>query len=483
MKKSDAIVALAKIIVDGLMSLSAFTLAYYLRMEWYELDIFNGLASITLFPAPNTLFPFKVYSEFVLLFTVTLLLVMALQGRYRLGTDEKLLDELHQSFWGIAASMTLLLGYFFFTKEYFFSRLIFGLAWVLTVMFIWSGRGVIRIVLQYFCRLGWGVQSVLILGSGTLASQVLKRLNKNPHYQTVGVLTEQKSLDKKWQDLPVWGNFKNLANVLKTQTVDEVWLATENTTSALTAELVAQAHVNHKKFKFFPDELSLDLAALKVSTFDKFPIITLLNSPLYGWWAVVKQALDLFFSLNFLIFLSPILFMLGLCVWFTDTKAPILYRSNRVGANGGNFLCYKFRTMVIDAEEQKVKLLKKNERPGGVLFKITEDPRITKFGHWLRKYSIDELPQLINILKGDMSFVGPRPHLIEEVQKYPEHNLQLLFLRPGLTGMAQINGRSSLSFEDEMKHEMFYLKNWSLWLDAVIVLKTIAVVVKGENAS
>ncbi len=483
MKKSDALVALAKIIVDGGMSLTAFTLAYFLRMEWYEISLFNGLARYSLFPAPNTLFPFDMYWEFVVLFTVTLLLVMAIQGRYRLGADEKLLDEFNHTFWGVSASMTLLLGYFFFTKDYFFSRLIFGLAWALTIIFIWSGRGFIRLLVHQFFRLGWGVQSVLILGSGDLASQVLKGVNKHPHYQAVGILTEKKNTAKTWKTLPIWGNFKNIATVLKRKSVDEVWLATENTTSAITADLVAQAHINHKKFKFFPDELGLDLAALKVSTFDKFPIITLLNSPLYGWWAMVKHALDFGFSCIFLIILSPLIFIIGLAIWCTDIKAPIFYRSERVGADGKTFKCYKFRTMVADAEAKKEKLLQKNERQGGVLFKLSEDPRITKLGHTLRKYSIDELPQLLNIVKGDMSFVGPRPHLVEEVNKYPDHNRQLLLLRPGLTGMAQINGRSSLSFEDEMKHEMFYLKNWSLWLDGVIVLKTMIVVVKGENAS
>jgi len=475
-------VALAKITTDGVMSLSAFTLAYFLRMEWYELSIFNGLKSFTLFPAPNTLFPFTMYWEFMVLFTVTLLVVMALQGRYRLGADEKLLDELHHTFWGISASMTLLLGYFFFTKDYFFSRLIFGLAWALTIIFIWSGRGFVRLLVRQLFRFGWGIQSVLILGSGALANQVLEGIKKHAHFKAVGVLTEKKSPDKQWQNLPVWGDFKSIAKILKSKSVDEVWLATENTTSAITAELVAQAHVNHKKFKFFPDELGLDLAAVKVSTFDKFPIITLLNSPLYGWWAVVKRTLDFIFSFMLLTFLSPLIFLIGIAVWFTDTKAAIFYRSQRVGADGKCFKCYKFRTMVADAEAQKAKLIKKNERDGGVLFKLAEDPRITKLGHFLRKYSIDEIPQLLNILKGDMSFVGPRPHLEEEVNKYPDHNRQLLLLRPGLTGMAQINGRSSLSFEDEMKHEMFYLKNWSLWLDGVVVLKTIAVVIKGENA-
>lgn len=483
MKKSDVVVALARICMDGVMSVGAFLMAYFIRMEWYEITLFNGLTTLTLFPPPNTLFPLSMYLEFVAFFTVTLLIVMALQGRYRLGADEKLLDELHHSFWGISASMTLLLGYFFFAQEYFFSRLIFGLAWALTILFIWSGRGFIRLLVNQLYQQGWGVHNVLVLGTGNLAQQVLAGLKKHPHFTAVGILTEKRSPKKTWLKLPIWGNFKSLDKVLKTKNVDEVWLATEKTTSTITAEIVAQAHINYKKFKFFPDELGLDLAAVKVSTFDKFPIITLLNSPLYGWWALVKFGLDFLFSLLVLIFLSPVLFIIALIVWLTDTKAPIFYRSDRVGADGKTFRCYKFRTMVKDAEAQKSKLMKKNERSGGVLFKLSDDPRITPLGHWLRKYSIDELPQLINVLKGDMSLVGPRPHLVEEVKKYPAHNRQLLLLRPGLTGMAQINGRSSLSFEEEMQHEMFYLKNWSLWLDFVVVVKTIVVVFKGENAS
>lgn len=483
MKKSDAIIALARICVDATMSLSAFTFAYYARMQWYELSFFDGLYTFNLFPAPNTLFPFAMYWEFVILFTITLLGVMALQGRYRLGADEKILDEFHQTFWSVAASMTLLLGYFFFTKDYFFSRLIFGLAWALTLLFIWSGRGAIRGVAYALHLRGWGVQRILVLGSGDLAIKVLEGIKKHPQMTAVAMLTEKKSFKKSWQGLPVWGDFKALGKILKAHAVDEVWLATEHTTSRITAQLVSQAHINHTKFKFFPDELGLDLAALKVSTFDQFPIITLLNSPLHGWWAVVKFSLDFIVSFLGLIILSPFMFLVALLVWVSDIRAPIFYRSTRVGADGKTFRCFKFRTMVVDAEEQKPSLMKKNERPGGILFKLSDDPRITKLGHTLRKYSIDELPQLWNIVKGDMSLIGPRPHLVEEVKKYPDHNRQLLLLRPGLTGMAQINGRSSLSFEEEMKHEMFYLKNWSLRLDAMICFKTIMVVFKGENAN
>ena len=483
MKKSDALVAVGRILSDTVMSLAAFTTAYYLRMEWYDLSFFEGLYTISLFPAPNTLFPFALYWELVVFFTLTLLCVMALQGRYRLGADEKMFDELHQTFWGVAASMTLLLGYFFFTKDYFFSRLIFGLAWVLTVFFIWGGRGFIRSLAYALHLKSWGLQRILILGSGDLAIRVLEGIKKYPQMKVVGVLTEKKSTQKTWQSIPVWGDFKGLNKILKTKEVEEVWLATEHTTSKLSAQLVSQAHINHAKFKFFPDELALDLAAVKVSTFSDLPIITLLNTPLHGWLAVVKFSIDFTLSLLALIILSPVLFVVGFCVWLSDRSAPIFYKSDRVGANGETFGCYKFRTMVVDAEQQKKKLMKQNERKGGVLFKLSDDPRITSLGHFLRKYSIDELPQLWNVFKGDMSLIGPRPHLQEEVSKYPDLNRQLLSLRPGMTGMAQINGRSSLSFEDEMRHEMFYLKNWSLWLDFVIFVKTIWVVCKGENAN
>jgi len=481
MKKSDAIVALARIGSDTLMSLTAFTAAYYLRMQWYEIPLFGGLETLTLFPSPTTMFPFPLYWGFALNFTLLLIIVMAIQGRYRLGTDEKWFDELHHTFWGVAASMALLLGYFFFAQEYFFSRLIFGLAWVLTLVLLWSGRGLIRSLAHVAQLHGWGVQRVLVLGTGELAKRILEGLAKDPKLKAVGVLSEKPSKTKTLQNISIWGDFKALGTLLKKKSVDEVWLATEDASSKLTAKLVAQAHINHAKFKFFPDELGLDLAAVRVSTFRNLPIITLLNSPLYGWWALVKTMIDFVVALLALVILSPLLFVVAIVVWLSDRSAPIFYSSDRVGANGQTFTCHKFRTMVVGAEAQKKKLMKSNQRGGGVLFKIDKDPRITPLGHWLRKYSVDELPQLLNVFKGEMSLIGPRPHLVDEVKKYPAHNRQLLSLRPGLTGFAQINGRSNLSFEDEMKHEMFYLKNWSLWLDWVIFVKTIWVVIRGDN--
>ena len=184
----------------------------------------------------------------------------------------------------------------------------------------------------------------------------------------------------------------------------------------------------------------------------------------------MKRIFDFGLSLFLLVILSPVLFSIGLVVRISSS-GPIIHWGMRIGRDNKRFKMPKFRTMHLNTPSVATDLL--------------IDPKrwLTPIGSFLRRTSLDELPQLWSIFIGDMSFVGPRPHLVEEVNKYPDHNRQLLLLRPGLTGMAQINGRSSLSFEDEMKHEMFYLKNWSLWLDGVIVLKTMIVVVKGENAS
>ena len=138
--------------------------------------------------------------------------------------------------------------------------------------------------------------------------------------------------------------------------------------------------------------------------------------------------------------------------------------------------------MVVDAEQKKSTLLEQNQRAGGVLFKIQNDPRITPFGAFLRKWSLDELPNLLNVLRGEMSLIGPRPHLPAEVQKYSKEDRRVLAVKPGITGFAQINGRSSLSFREEMGFEIFYLKNWNLWLDAIIFFKTLFLICRRENA-
>ena len=229
-----------------------------------------------------------------------------------------------------------------------------------------------------------------------------------------------------------------------------------------------------------PKELALDLAAVEISSLQKMPLLTLLSTNLDGWEGVFKTIFDKIVSIVLLILMTPLMGVVALKIWWEDKSSPVIYRSSRIGRNGESFDCLKFRSMVVDADTKKEKLKQQNERSGDVLFKIKNDPRITPFGKFIRKWSIDELPQLWNVFVGEMSLIGPRPHLPEEIKKYSALQKYLLTIKPGLTGLTAVSTEKG-SFENEMKQELFYLKNWSFGLDIKIFFQTILVVIRGGN--
>lgn len=202
------------------------------------------------------------------------------------------------------------------------------------------------------------------------------------------------------------------------------------------------------------------------------PLIHVEKPQYHGAKRFQKRLFDLLFSGSVLLFGLPVLFAVGLAVKLTS-KGPVFYRQERVGLDGRPFEMIKFRTMVVDADKMVDKLASMNESEGGVLFKIRDDPRVTSVGRILRKYSIDELPQFINVLKRDMSVVGPRPPLANEVKSYDDHARKRLLVRPGITGLWQVSGRSDLSWEDSVRLDLFYVENWSMISDLIIAFKTV----------
>jgi lipopolysaccharide/colanic/teichoic acid biosynthesis glycosyltransferase len=194
-----------------------------------------------------------------------------------------------------------------------------------------------------------------------------------------------------------------------------------------------------------------------------------------------KRGIDVVLSLAAIILLSPVLLIIACAIKF-GSKGPVLYCSERVGKNGRRFVFYKFRTMVPDADLIKAQLRRggKNERVGP-LFKLCDDPRITPIGKWLRRYSLDELPQLWNVLIGDMSLVGPRPHAIEDFGLYSPQHLQRLTVTPGITGLWQVTARREPSFDKNIALDLEYIERWSIWLDLEILLRTVAEVLKGQG--
>ena len=201
------------------------------------------------------------------------------------------------------------------------------------------------------------------------------------------------------------------------------------------------------------------------------------NKTVYNF---IKRTIDIIGSLCGLILLSPLLLVIGILIK-SDSKGPIIFAQKRVGLNGKEFKMYKFRSMVVNAEELKDKL-KENNEMSGPMFKMKDDPRITKIGKFIRKTSIDELPQLINVLKGDMSLVGPRPSLPKEVKEFEPWMIRRLEVKPGLTCYWQVMGRNSIDFEDWMKLDIKYVNERSLWLDIKLIFKTFFVLFGDENA-
>jgi len=193
----------------------------------------------------------------------------------------------------------------------------------------------------------------------------------------------------------------------------------------------------------------------------------------------LKRVLDILFSTVFLILLAPVFLAIAIAVKL-DSHGPIFYSSERIGKKGRVFHCTKFRTMVRDAERRRADVMHMNERDG-VLFKISNDPRITKVGRILRKYSLDELPQFFNVLKGDMSVVGPRPPIASEVKEYKLSHLRRLDVTPGVTGLWQVQARQDPSFDNYISLDVTYIENWSMWLDLKIIMRTIAVVFAGTG--
>jgi exopolysaccharide biosynthesis polyprenyl glycosylphosphotransferase len=194
---------------------------------------------------------------------------------------------------------------------------------------------------------------------------------------------------------------------------------------------------------------------------------------------LVKRVLDLFFSLAALLVVSPVLLAIAFAIKL-DSAGPILYTSDRVGKNGRVFRCFKFRTMVRDAEARLAAVLHMNERDA-VLFKVSNDPRVTRLGRMLRKYSLDELPQFLNVLRGEMSVVGPRPAVASEVREYGRGHLERLAVKPGITGLWQVQGRHDPSFESYVSLDLTYIENWSVWLDVKIVSRTVGIVLSGTG--
>jgi exopolysaccharide biosynthesis polyprenyl glycosylphosphotransferase len=316
-------------------------------------------------------------------------------------------------------------------------------------------------------------KNALIVGAGPEERTLADALHSREERErcVVGFLDDRHGPD-------VLGGIADLARVARAEFVDEIIVG--NIARSRLPWVIEEAERNRLDITVVPDFHGHPPAANSFEHLGECALLRLRQADAPAFGSLWKRGLDILGSLIGLIVTAPILATIAILIKF-DSKGPVLYRSARAGRKGRQFICFKFRTMIANAEALKEDLRSQNER-SGPFFKIAADPRITRVGGWLRRYSLDELPQLWNILRGDMSLVGPRPHPLDDFQRYRLEHFKRLDVTPGLTGLWQVTARSSPSFQQGVALDLDYIARWSFWLDLRILLRTVRAVVSGSGA-
>jgi exopolysaccharide biosynthesis polyprenyl glycosylphosphotransferase len=429
------------------------------------------------------LFPFSWYVDILMIILPTWCLVFYLTGLYRYWRGPGFWKEVWMEIKAIFVASFLLgfavfaLRYHFVSRIFIFSFALFDL--VLVVSFRWSMRKAI----QFVTRKGNNFRMILVVGTNQYALDLAQSVEKDKDLglRLLGLLETRNGESRQGLvGYPVLGKANELPKILEGRVVDEVIFAIsqEELKDMENLFLLCEERgiTTRVILKFFPQVIS----KTHLEEMDGIPLLTFTTTPKNELLLFIRRVLDLAGSLALIVGLSP-LFLLIIILIRIDTPGPAFYRQVRCGLNGRKFTLLKFRSMIREADEKKTDLIRFNLMNGPV-FKMKNDPRITRVGRVLRRISLDELPQLINVFKGDMSFVGPRPPIPEEVGRYEGWQRRRLSMKPGITGLWQVSGRNKIDFQQWIKLDLQYIDNWSMWLDFKILLKTIPVVISGKGA-
>jgi exopolysaccharide biosynthesis polyprenyl glycosylphosphotransferase len=359
---------------------------------------------------------------------------------------------------------------------------IFLLKFAILNFFVLGMQKVIgRIVLRSFRKRGYNTRMLLIIADESGMSFIKDIIESDDWgFKIWGIITDSEKVKNAFGNhFIIYPESENLAQIIDEKVIDEVYFCKQDFNTIEIRKLVNDCQEIGVAFHLHNKVLAINGMRPKLSFLNSQFFLSFKNTPENYIALNIKGAIDFFMAAIVLILISPFLFIIGLLIKLED-GGPVLFKQVRVGKHGRLFKCLKFRTMVIDAEDLKSKLMALNEQDGPV-FKIKNDPRITKIGKFLRKTSLDELPQFINVLFGDMSVVGPRPPVPSEVKQYKRELNRRLSVTPGITCIWQVSGRNNIPFEKWMEMDMEYIDNWSLGLDFMIMLKTVKVVLKGNG--
>jgi exopolysaccharide biosynthesis polyprenyl glycosylphosphotransferase len=483
MHKSKLLISLVTICLDYLLVLAAFFFAYMFR------ERLDG----------NTLIPFEQFAGFAVFAGIVYLLIFAYLGLYNYERRKDLIDQFFIILVSSVTATTLAGALIYFTRYFDYSRLIIGAALIFSVLLVWIERVLVNAFVKYLYRRGIATTNVFVVGSGKLFEIAIRgyqvewsngyRLRGAVYLGSNDGLSEIDGVSVVARTIDI----ENLKNLIRKFHVHEVALTHGDVGDLDALQIINLCESEGVRFKYVPS--MFDVATARVVAYDLagLPVLELRPTLLDGWMVVGKRVIDLVLSAVALVLVSPILLITAVAIRI-DSKGPIIFKHLRVGQNGKEFNLYKFRSMnmvekhglLVHANENTEVETLKEKQPN---YKLENDPRVTRIGHFIRRTSIDELPQIWNVIRGEISLVGPRAYVAKELEKqqenYPHTKAlvrRLLTVKPGITGLWQISGRSNIDFAERVAMDAYYATHANIWMDMKILLQTIPVVIKGSGA-
>ena len=445
-------------ITDAVMIALAFTLAYLIRFQ-------NALSD------PNVkVGPYTDYIGLLVVQVMTIVIVAFATQRYHLIRAVSRIDEFYAVFGivSIGTMMSVAVSTLLFKSlELDFPRVLIIYAWLLTILLMTLGRVLYHVIQSRLQARGLGRDRALIVGTGDIGRLILEKIKSSPSlgYEVIGfVIKNGENGSTESLDVPVLGSANDLPDLIDSLQIDEVIIALPEASHTEILDLISKCSRASLSIKVFPDVFQIIASQVSIDDLGGLPLLSIRDVRLRGWRVTVKRLVDLIFSSIFLVVLAPFMFIVAILIKL-ESPGSVFYAQERMGLDARPFAMIKFRSMRQDAEAHG---------PG---WTTPDDPRRTRLGSLLRKLNFDELPQLINVLLGDMSLVGPRPErpvYVEQFKRTIPRYMERHKEKAGLTGWAQVNGlRGDTSIEERTKYDLWYIENWSLLLDFKIVIRTI----------
>lgn len=478
-------------LIDAILAFACFTLAFVARED-------ARVFSETAWAWSKNFVP---YAGVLFFIVAVRLLMLSYQRVYRLQGAFSYIAEFIKIFKAVTTGTLLTIAFTFLFRGGFafrdfpYSRGVFALDFAFALVAFTAFHLGLRYLQTLFRKRDINLIPTLIVGTNAEAEQTIRELKERRDlgYRVVGVIGSGAEVKINFDETQIVGDLDDLPNVIRELEIQEVIITDSTIPSEVLFDAMMQIGRKQKvEFRLAPSLFNFLPQKTSVEQIGILPMVRLFREPLSDAERFVKRASDIVISTLALIVLSPFWFVLSVLIKL-DSRGKILFRQERVGMDGRKFLCYKFRTMRSDAgEDLHREAYRKNiegaaEANAGddakpIFGKVKDDPRVTRIGKFLRRSSLDELPQLLNVLLGDMSVVGPRPPIPYEVEEYDIWHRKRLDMKPGITGLWQVSGRNRLTFEEMVKTDLFYIENWSLWLDLKIILLTLPAVLRGDGA-